>query len=137
IAIGLWHFAMDREHEAAEVQSTAVTITRNPWKSARIPKPPRVRPAVLTPEEIRDVIWHEETIGTPKAAFLGCAAFAGLRQQEIANLRTVEDVIIWPEERWTSTEAGVRRIQNRKGEDEWYTKTDNSERDVPITPTLA
>src|SRR5690606_32784401 len=85
IAIGLWHFAMDREHEAAEVQSTAVTITRNPWKSARIPKPPRVRPAVLTPEEIRDVIWHEETIGTPKAAFLGCAAFAGLRQQEIAN----------------------------------------------------
>lgn len=133
----LWQYAIEREREEAELKGAIPTLTRNPWRSARIRRAPRVRPAVLTPEEIRDLLNHPEVRGTPQAAFLACAAYAGLRQQEIANLRITEDVVIWPESEWTPTQAGVLRIQNRKGEAEWYAKTDHSERDVPITPALA
>ncbi|HEX7050101.1 MAG TPA: site-specific integrase, partial [Longimicrobiales bacterium] len=133
----LWRYAIEREAEEAALRGAVPSLTRNPWRSARIRRDPRVRPSVLTPEEIRDLLAHPEVQGTPQAAFLACAAYAGLRQQEIAHLRTTEDVVIWPEARWTRTQAGVLRIQNRKGEDEWYAKTDHSERDVPITPALA
>lgn len=133
----LWRYAIEREREEAELRHAIPSLTRNPWRAARIPKAPRVRPAVLTPEEIRDLLTHPEVRGTPQAAFLGCAAYAGLRQQEITHLRTTEDVVIWPDERWTATQAGILRVQNRKGEGEWYAKTDHSERDVPIGPTLA
>lgn len=133
----LWTYAIEREREEAELRHAIPSLTRNPWRAARIRKAPRVRPAVLSPEEIRDLLAHPEVAGTPQAAFLGCAAYAGLRQQEIAHLRPSEDVVIWPESEWTPIQAGVLRVQNRKGEGEWYAKTDNSERDVPITPTLA
>lgn len=137
IAGGLWRYAIEREAEEARIQDSTPTLTYNPWSKARIRKAPKVRPAILTPEEICDLLSHPGTRGTPRAAYLGCGAYAGLRQQETANLRTTEDVEIWPDEMWTETEAGVLRIQNRKGEGEWYTKTDNSERDVPIIPALA
>ena len=137
IAGSLWRYVMEREAEDAELSGGVPTVTRNPWTKARTRKPPRVRPPVLTPEEIRDVLSNPDTWGTPRAAYIGCGAYAGLRQSETANLRTTEDIEIWPEGEWTATEAGVIRIQNRKGEGEWYTKTDRSERDVPMIPELA
>ena len=131
-AHALWQYAMDREREEAERQGAAPTLTRNPWAGARIPDERRVRPAVLTAPEIRDLLANEAVVGTPAAALLACAAWAGLRLQEITHLRLGLDVVL--------DGADPRLIvQSRKGEKrahEWTTKSPNSERDVPSPPAL-
>lgn len=133
----LWHYAMDREAEEARLRGAVPTLTVSPWKKAETHKVEKVRPGVLTPEEIIDLIVHPATAATPSAALLGCGALAGLRRNEARHLRTTEDVHIWPKAEWTEWEAGSLHVQSRKGEGEWYTKTENSERTVPIPPVLA
>src|SRR5690606_27937615 len=66
--------------------------------------------------------------GTPQAAWIAVGIYAGLRAGEMANLRRGIDVDL---------EAGVLRVQPRKGEHAWSTKTENSIRDVPLHPRLA
>lgn len=133
----LWRYAIEREAEEAKLRAAVPTLTASPWAKAETHKIERVRPGVLIAEEIADMLTHPATAGTPRAAYLGCGAYAGLRQSETRHLRTTEDIDIWPEAEWTVWEAGVIHIQSRKGVGEWYTKTENSERGVPITPALA
>jgi len=124
----LWNMVIEQEAEAAEKAQAMASVTRNPWKRARVPKRRKTRHAFLTPAQWKHLINHDEVAGTRYAAFLA-AGILGLRRREIMYLRTVDDVIL----------NGARprlRIQDRKGEHKWTAKTENSVRDVPIPTRL-
>ena len=129
VAGALWRYAIEREAEEAERQGAVPTLTRNPWSRARIRAEIRTRPSVLTEAEIRDLLAHPAVAGTPREAFLACAAYAGLRLQEITHLRTSQDVIL-------DGPRPMLRIQSRDGDHAWRPKTVRSERDVRIPPVL-
>ncbi|HEX7118164.1 MAG TPA: site-specific integrase, partial [Longimicrobiales bacterium] len=129
VAGALWRYAIEREAEEAERQSVAPTLTRNPWRRARVRAARRSRPSVLTEEEIRDLLGHPAVAGTPREAFLAIAAYAGLRLQEITHLRTSQDVVL-------DGPRPMLRVQSRDGDHAWRPKTARSERDVRIPPVL-
>src|SRR5690606_33310490 len=122
-------YAIEREQEEAERQGARPTLRRNPWRAARVRDAHRARPAVLTPEEIRDLLAHPAVYGTPTETLLALAAYAGLRQQEIIHLRPGIDVIL-------DGPRPVVRVQAREGDYPWRPKTQRSERDVRISPAL-
>lgn len=127
----LWAWAMEREREAAEASEAVPSLTLNPWKRAELPKIRRTRFAYLRPEEARALLDHEAVRETKADAFLAVALYAGLRLQEITNLRTDLDVVLGPDA------ASSRLIvQSRDGEHAWKPKTDRSERKVPVIPAL-
>lgn len=129
VAGALWRYTAELDAELAEKKHALPTLTKNPWSKAEIRIARKTRPAVLTEEEVRNLLAHPLVAGTPKALLLGIACYAGLRQQEIAHLRPELDVQIdGPEP--------IIRVQGRKGERAWRTKTERSERDVPIPPAL-
>lgn len=121
----LWNDAIEREAEAAERTGIAPRLRHNPWKGAEVKGERQARVAFLQPEEWRVLI--AKTRGTPAALFLGLGCLAGLRMMEAAHLRPGIDVDLT---------ARVLRIQPRKGERAWETKTDRSVREVPIGAEL-
>lgn len=125
----LWELAIKEEAEAAEGAGALPTLTRNPWRKARARKERRPPPDVLTKPEIRALLRHPEIRGTPLAAFLGCAALAGLRQQEIAHLRGDVDVRL-------GVAKPSLKIQAHDAARPRRPKTENSYREVPIGPSL-
>lgn len=130
IAGALWRYAIEREQEEAERQGARPTLRRNPWRSARVREAHRARPAVLTPEELRDLLAHPAVYGTPVEALIGLAGYAGLRLREMLYLRPGIDVVL-------DGPRPMVRIQAREGDYPWRPKTQRSERDVRISPTLA
>lgn len=136
VASALWNFIIAREAEEAERKNAVPTLTRNPWSKAEVMGERPFKPNVLTDEERNDLLYHEDVKGTPGCTLVALAFLAGLRQQEATNLRTSVDVELWPESKWTDVLAGYLHIQSRKGDQAWDTKTDNSDRRVPIVPRL-
>lgn len=129
IAGALWRYAIDREREEAERQGARPTLRRSPWQRARVREAHPPRPAVLTPEELRDLLRHPDVRGTPAEAAIAIGALAGLRLQEAIHLRPGIDVVL----------GGPRptlRVQAREGDFPWQPKTYRSERDVRISPAL-
>ena len=135
VASALWNFVIGREAEEAERAGAVPTVKRNPWSKARVREGRTIKPNVLTEEERDDLLYHPQVKGTPGGTLVALAFLAGLRQAEATNLRTSVDVELWPEEEWT-TQAGWIHVQSRKGELAWESKTDNSDRSVPIVPRL-
>lgn len=123
----LWSHVIESEREAAKIAGVYPTVTENPWKNAKIQKARQSRHAFLSPDQWADLIAHSEVVDTREAAFLGIACLAGLRQQEIAHLRTTTDVDLL---------AGVIHVVDRKGDEEWVAKHEHSQRTVPIVPAL-
>lgn len=124
----LWRWAIEREAEEAEQRGLEATLRQNPWRRAKIREARRKRPQVLTEAELYALINHPAVAGTPTQALLAIAGYAGLRAQEITNLRVDQDVHL-----------GVPKliVQAREGEHTWETKTERSVRDVRIPPVLA
>jgi integrase len=121
----LWQMVIDEEAEAAHIADASPTVVLNPWRPARVPKRRQTRHAFLSAEQWRTLIDHPEVVGTREAAFLGCACLAGLRQMEIVHLRPGMDV-----------DSSVIRVQDRKGEEAWSTKTENGQREVMVVAEL-
>lgn len=123
----LWKMVIENEAEAAEKADAVPSVTRNPWKLVKVPKARQTRNIYLQPHQWKSLITHPEVAGTREAALLGIACLAGLRQQEIAHLRTHTDIDLL---------RGVIRVSDRKGAHEWTTKHEHSQREVPIVPEL-
>lgn len=119
----LWMLAIQHEVEVAQANGGRPKLTRNPWKTAELPRARQTRVAFLQPEEWRTVIGRVQ--GTPKAALLALGCLAGLRNQEAAHLRPGIDL-----------DAGKIHVQAREGEYAWKPKTDRSNRTVPVGPEL-
>lgn len=128
----LWDRAIAEDEERAEKYGTERSVTRNFWrrqgsrkgvKAARIRK---TRVEFLQRDEAARLL--RKIKGTPYAAWVATGIYAGLRPGETANLRTGIDV---------DMDARLIRVQPRKGEESWRTKSDNSVRDVPMHPRLA
>lgn len=127
----LWDRAIAEDEERAEKYGTERTVTRNFWrkqgsrkgvKAARIRK---TRVEFLQRDEAARLL--RVLKGTAYAAWVATGLYAGLRPGEIANLRRAVDVDL---------DARLLRVQPRKGEHAWRTKTDNSVRNVPMHPRL-
>lgn len=123
----LWKMVIEDEAEAARKSDLNPAVTDNPWKRTKVPELRTTRHEFLQPAQWRALVAHPDVAGTREAAFLGCACLAGLRQQEIANLRTGTDVDL---------AKGVLRVQDRKGKHAWTAKKSAHQRDVPIVPAL-
>lgn len=132
IVAQLWDRAINEDEERAEKDGTPRTIERNFWrrqgsrkgvKAARIR---RTRVEFLRREEAAKLL--RAVKGTEYAAWVAVGIYAGLRAGEAANLRVGLDVDL---------EQGVLHVRNRGGEHAWSTKTDNSQRVVPMHPRLA
>lgn len=132
IVAQIWDRAINEDEERSEKLGTPRTIERNFWrkqgsrkgvKAARIRK---TRVEFLRREEAARLL--RAVKGEPYAAWVALGIYAGLRAGEAANLRVGIDV---------DPDACVIRVQNRGGEYAWSTKTDNSQRQVPMHPRLA
>ena len=132
LAAQVWDRAIAEDEERAEKSGAPKTIARNFWrkegnrrriKAARIS---RTRVEFLRRQEAGRLL--RKIRGTEKAAWIAVGLYAGLRGGEAANLRVGVDVDL---------KAGTLKIQNREGEHAWRTKTDNSQRTVPLHPRLA
>lgn len=121
----VWSKAIETEREQAEKADAVPALTHNPWAKVKVGKPRSTRHAFLSQEQWAGL--REKLVGTPSLALLAIACLAGLRQQEVAHLRTAEDVDL---------DANLIHVVNRKGEYGWQTKHDHSQRDVPIVPEL-
>lgn len=127
----LWRLAIEREREEADRAGATVTLTRNPWRAAKIPIVRQTRVSYLSPLEVRALLAHPEISGTPVHALLATAIFAGLRSGEIAHLRTDLDVVV------TDSPATSRIIvQGRDGEHAWRPKTARGERELTTIQAL-
>lgn len=132
IAAQLWDRAVTADEERVEKHGAAPSVTRNFWRkqgSRKGVKPARIRKTrveFLRRTEAARLL--RACKGKQYAAWVAVGIYAGLRAGEAANLRRGLDVDL---------EKGVIRVQPRKGEHAWRTKTDNSVRNVPIHPALA
>lgn len=123
----LWSHVIEAEKEAAKMAGAHPTVTENPWKNVKLQPARTTRHGFLTPDQWSHLMSRPEVVDTREAAFLGIACLAGLRQQEIAHLRTSLDVDLV---------AGVIRVSDRKGDEAWVAKHEHSQRTVPIVPAL-
>lgn len=132
IAAQLWDRAINADEERAEKHGSARTVERNFWrkqgsrkgvKAARIK---RTRVEFLRRHEAARLL--RAVKGTRYSAWVAVGIYAGLRAGEAANLRMGLDVDL---------EQRVIHIRNRGGEYAWSTKTDNSQRTIPMHPRLA
>ncbi|HEX6926791.1 MAG TPA: site-specific integrase [Longimicrobiaceae bacterium] len=132
IAAQLWDRAINEDEERSEKHGTPRTIQRNFWrrhgsrKGVRAARIKRTRVEFLRRNEAAKVLWANR--GTEYAAWVAVGIYAGLRAGEAANLRLGIDVDLSRME---------IHIQNRGGEFAWSTKTDNSQRTIPMHPRLA
>lgn len=125
IAQRLWALAIQHELEVAQTDGGRPKLTRNPWKTAELPRVRQTRVAFLQPEEWRAVLGKVQ--GTPQAALLALGCLAGLRNQEATHLRPGIDLDL---------DSGKIHVQAREGEYAWKPKTDRSNRTVPVGPEL-
>lgn len=132
LAAQIWDRAIAEDEEREEKRGEVRTVLRNFWrhqgsrKGVRAARIRKTRVEFLRRAEAGRLL---RTIrGTPQAAWVAVGVYAGLRAGEMANLRRGIDVDLG---------AGLIRVQPRKGEYTWTTKTENSVRDVPIHPRLA
>ena len=125
VAGALWSRVIDQQAEIASIQGTTPAVTLNPWKRVKVSAERRTRTKFLTHQQWEAVL--NVCRGTPRAAFLGCAFLAGLRQSEIRMLR-VEDVNLG--------EEPFIRIQDRESPHRWSPKSRRSVRDVQIGARL-
>lgn len=123
----LWDTVIDREREEAAQSGAIPSVTLNPWRKAKVARRRKTVHAFLTPKEWHDLSTHPDVAGTPTLTMLALGTLGGLRRAEIKNLRTDIDVRL---------DLGFIQIQDRGGEFEWLTKTENSLRKVPIVPSL-
>lgn len=127
----LWKYAMEREEEDARQTDTLPSIQFNPWRRTKAPKLRRTRFSYLSPEEARALLLHDDVRGTPVAALLAVAIYAGLRLSEITHLRTDIDVLLG-----ASPRLSAIVVQGREGEHAWAPKTDRSTRRLTPIPAL-
>ena len=125
VAGAIWKDAASRRQEAGERVGVDLRPLRNVWSDVDLPQIRQTRVAFLRPAEWRALMRAVE--GRPVAALLALGCLAGLRQQEAAHLRTGIDVDL---------DKRVLHIQSRSGEHAWKTKTQRSERDVPMPDAL-
>lgn len=126
----LWREAIHAAAEAAEIAGDRPTLTRNPWKEAkpaRGTKEEEITPRVayLRPEQWRRLL--DKVRGTRRAALYALGCLAGLRLEEVLNLRTHVDL---------DFQGNRVRIQPREGEYEWSPKGWRGVRDIPMSPEL-
>lgn len=122
----VWSMVMEEEAEELERRGVQPSIRSNPWTGLEMPEVRPTRAVFLTPGEWRTL--DASMTGQAYRGFLACAFLAGLRQGEIAHLRTGVDVDLGKD--------AVIRVQSRKGSRPWKPKTRRGERNVPITPAL-
>ncbi len=132
LAAQIWDRAIAEDEERHEKHGAPRTVTRNFWrrqgarKGVKGGRIRRTRVEFLRRREAGRLL--RSIRGTPHAAWIAIGIYAGLRGGEAANLRLNVDVDL---------KRGVLRIQGRDGEHAWRTKTENSQRQVPIHPRLA
>lgn len=128
-ASAFWKYVIDRQAEESEQKKMLPLLTRNPWRGARIKKARKKRPPVLDAPRMRALLTNPAVEGTPTACMLALGLLAGLRQGEILNLRRADLFLDDP--------APFLRVQEKAGKHEWETKTERSQRDVPMPAALA
>lgn len=132
LAAQIWDRAILHDEERAERTGTEPTMGRNFWRrdgSRKGLRPGRIRKTRVEFLRRNEAAKLFRVVkNTPYAAWVAVGIYAGLRGGEAANLRVAIDVDL---------EARRLRIQGREGQHAWRTKTDNSQRDVPIHPRLA
>lgn len=131
VAAQVWDLALIADEEHAEQTGAERTVLRNPFRNVGARKgvrPPRIkqtRAEFLTRSQAAKLLWTLR--GYPHAAWCAVGIYAGLRAGEAAHLRIGTDI---------DFDRNRLRIQGRKGQHEWRTKSDRSTRDVPIHPAL-
>lgn len=128
VAAYVWRTAIHLELEASERLQARPRLTRNVWDQVAPAEQRTNRNSFLEPQEWRALL--DRVTGRPMAAFFALGCLAGLRIDEVLNLRTGLDVA------WAGDEALIR-VQPRDGEYQWRPKNDNSIREIPVTPALA
>jgi integrase len=124
----LWRGAIEAAGEVADRENARAALRLNPW--AKVATAGEVRPRVAY---LRRPQWERllDTVrGTERAAVYGLACLAGLRRDEVVNLRTGLDVELRDGHR------GRVRIQPRGGDHAWRPKSARGVRDVPMSRTL-
>lgn len=125
----IWTRAIRRAMDESERTGLRPSLTRNPWKSVKLPKKAASRKAFLAPAQWRSL--RQVTEGTPRAALYAACCLAGLRLGEALMLRVGVDV-----EFPSNGRRGRIRVQPREGEGAWLPKTDRSIRDIPMSAEL-
>lgn len=127
VAAVVWRTAIRLELEASERLQARPRMTRSVWDSVGPAEQRTTRHSFLEPSEWG--VLMERVGARPQTAFFALGCLAGLRIDEVLNLRTGIDV------EWEGPDPLIR-IQPRDGEWAWRPKNDNSVRDVPVTPAL-
>lgn len=119
--------AITRERMAARAEGRKPLLEDNPFRAVEVGEAELTRHVWLPFERVLELI--EANRGTPHCAWVAVGALGGLRSGERINLRTKTDLELIP--------GRPRiRVQPRDGAREWFPKSKQGLRDVPIGAEL-